>query len=156
VVRFEQVSSQTAHQLLNTARALGRAEAEGHRDQSLRGKNIALLVLGPGAAADLFVTAAEQLGAKASKVGAAMLAVDDEHELQRLTRVLDRLYDAVECQGVPGARVRQLSELATMPVFNGVACDDHPTALLADQLDDCGHADARRWILQAALLLTML
>ncbi|MFI4928981.1 MAG: ornithine carbamoyltransferase [Burkholderiales bacterium] len=156
MVRFEQVSSQVAQQLLATARALGRAEAGGHRDQSLRGKNIALLARDSGPAGERFITAVEQLGAKASQVGADMLALDDQHELQRVARVLDRLYDAVECQGVPSARVRQLSELATMHVFNGIACDEHPTAQLAEQLDDCGsRADARRWILQAALLLTL-
>ncbi|HSW24375.1 MAG TPA: ornithine carbamoyltransferase [Burkholderiaceae bacterium] len=156
MVRFEQVSSQTASKLLTTARALGSAEARGARAQPLRGKNLALLAQGPGPSAELFVAAVEQLGAKASKIGADVLAFDDEHELQRMARVLDRLYDGVECQGVPSERVRQLSELATMPVFDGVACDSHPTARLADQLDDCSRADARRWILQAALLQTML
>ena len=156
MVSFEQMSGQAARQLLTTARALGRAEIAGQRDQSLRGKNIALLVHRPGPAADLFILAVEQLGAQASRVGADMLAADEEHELQRVARILDRLYDAVECQGVPTARVRQLSELATMPVFDGVACDDHPTARLAEQLDDCSRADARRWILQATLLLTLL
>jgi ornithine carbamoyltransferase len=156
VVRFEQVSSQVARQLVTMARALGRAETGGQHDQSLVGKNIALMVCGASAAAQPFIAAVEQLGAKASQVGADMLAFDDEHELQRVARVLDRLYDAVECQGVPNARVQQLSELATVPVFNGIAGDEHPTARLAEQLDDCGsRADARRWILQAALLLTM-
>lgn len=156
MVRFEQVSTQTAHKLLATARTLGRAERDGHRDQPLRGKNIALLVRDAGPLADLFVTAVEQLGAKASKVDAEMLAVNDEHELQRLALVLDRLYDAVECQGVPSASVRQLSSLVTMPVFDGLAGNGHPTSPLADQLTDVGsRADARRWILQAALMLTM-
>jgi ornithine carbamoyltransferase len=155
-VRFDQVSSQTASKLLTAARALGSAEARGVHDQPLRGKNLALLAQAPGPSADLFVAAVEQLGAKASKIGADMLTFDDEHELQRVARVLDRLYDAVECQGVPIERVRQLSDLATTPVFDGVACDNHPTARLAEQLDDCTRADARRWVLQAALLQTML
>ena len=156
MVRFAQMSVQAAHQLLATARALGRAEIAGHCDQSLRGKRFALLAHDPGPAAVLFILAVEQLGALASRVGADMLAATDAHELQRVARVLERLYDAVECQGVPSERVRQLSDLATMPVFDGVACDSHPTARLADQLDDCSRADARRWILQAALLQTML
>lgn len=156
VVRFEQVSSQAAHKLLATARALGQAERAGHRDQSLRGKNLALLTPSPGPAATLFVSAVEQLGAKASRVGEDLLAVNDPHELQRLAHVLDRLYDAVECQGVSPGTVQRLSDLATVPVFDGIASDTNPTAPLADQLEDCGsHADARRWVLQAALLLTI-
>jgi len=156
VVRFAQMSGQAAHQLLTAARALARAEIAGHRDQSLRGKRFALLAHDPGAAADLFTAAVEQLGALASRVDTDMLAAADADELQRVARVLDRLYDAVECQGVPSERVQQLSDLTTMPVFDGVACDSHPTARLAEQLDDCSRADARRWILQAALLQTML
>jgi len=156
VVRFEQISAQSAQQLLTTARALGCAEIAGHRDQALRGKKIALLAQGASPAADLFVLAVEQLGARTSRVGTDMLAAKEEHELQRVAQVLDRLYDAVECQGVSIERVRRLSDLTTMPVFDGVACDSHPTARLAEQLDDCARADARRWILQAALLQTML
>lgn len=156
MVRFEQVSTQAAHKLLTTARMLARAEIAGHCDQPLRGKNIALLVCDGGSAASLFITAVEQLGAKASKVGAEMLTINDEHELQRVALVLDRLYDGVECEGVARASVRRLSDLATIPVFDGIACDSHPTAALVDQLHDIGsRADARRWLLQAALLLTM-
>lgn len=156
VVRFEQVSSQAASKLLATARALGAAELGGQRDQSLRGKNLALLTPSPGPAAELFVDAVGQLGAMASRVGEDLLAVNDPHELQRLAHLLDRLYDAVECQGVPQRVVRRLSDLATVPVFDGIACETHPTAPLADQLQDLGNrSDARRWILQAALLLTV-
>jgi len=157
VVRFEQISSQAARKLLTTARALGEAELGGHRDQSLRGKNLALLSPTPGPEAALFVAAVEQLGAMASRVGDDLLAVNDPHELQRLAQLLDRLYDAVECQGVPPRVVQRLSDLATVPVFDAIAGDAHPTAQLADELDDgrASHDDARRWILQAALVLTV-
>jgi len=156
VVRFEQVSSQAAHKLLTTARALGQAELGGHCDRSLRGKNLALLSPTPGPEAALFVAAVEQLGAMASRVGSDLLAVSDLQELQRLAQVLDRLYDAVECQGVPTRVVQRLSDLATVPVFDGIASNAHPTAQLAEQIGDCAsHDDARRWILQAALVLTV-
>jgi len=156
VVIFEQVSSQAAQALLTMARSLGDAEVGGNQAQSLRGKNIALLTRAPSPDADLFVAAVEQLGANASKIGGDMLAVQDEHELLRVARVLDRLYDAVELQGVPAATVQRLGALATVPIFDGIACESHPTAPLAKQLDDCGNsADARRWIVQAALLLTI-
>jgi len=156
VVIFEQVSSQAAQALLTMARSLGNAEVGGNQAQSLRGKNIALLTRAPSPDADLFVAAVEQLGANASKIGGDMLAVQDEHELLRVARVLDRLYDAVELQGVPAATVQRLGALATVPIFDGIACESHPTAPLAKQLDDCGNsADARRWIVQAALLLTI-
>jgi ornithine carbamoyltransferase len=52
--------------------------------------------------------------------------------------------------------VQRLGSLATVPIFDGIACESHPTAPLAKELDDCGSSsDARRWIVQAALLLTI-
>jgi ornithine carbamoyltransferase len=156
VVMFDRLSGQAERRLVAAARALAQAEAAGTRDQLLRGKNFALLTLSRGPAAALFTAAVEQLGATTSRIGEEMLAVQDERELQRVARMLDRLYDAVECQGVPAASVQRLSDLATVPVFDGIACDTHRTAALADQLADCGSsADARRWILQAAVLQTV-
>jgi ornithine carbamoyltransferase len=156
VVMFDRLSGRSGSTLVATARALADAELAGNRDLRLRGKNFALLTQWPAPAAALFITAVEQLGATTSRVGDEMLAVQNEAELQRVARMLDRLYDAVECQGMPSESVRKLSELATVPVFDGIACDTHPTAALAAQLADRGSkADARRWILQAAVLLTV-
>src|SRR5262245_13780144 len=153
---FDRLSSQSGSALVATARALARSELAGNPHARLRGKNIALLAQWPGPAAALFITAVEQLGATTSRIGDDTLAVRGEYELQRVARMLDRLYDAVECQGVSATSVRRLSDLATVPVFDGIACDSHPTAALTHQLADCGSpADARRWILQAAVLLTV-
>jgi len=153
-VRFEQVSAPAARSLLATARALGEAESGGHRDPLLRGRNLALLTPQSGPAAELFVDAVEQLGAMVSRVGGELLAEDDPRELQRLAHLLDRLYDAVECEGLPTHVVQRLSDLAAVPVFDGIACDTHPTAALSDQLGG-SRSDARRWILQAALVLSL-
>ncbi|HEU5296095.1 MAG TPA: ornithine carbamoyltransferase [Burkholderiaceae bacterium] len=156
VVMFERLSGHAERRLVAVARALADAERSGSRDQPLRGKNLALWAPAPGPAAALFIAAVEQLGATTSQIGDEMLAVRDEHELQRVARMLDRLYDAVECQGVPAGTVRRLSDLATVPVFDGIACESHRTTALAEQLADCGSAtDARRWVLQAAVLQTM-
>jgi len=157
VVMFDRLPGQAERRLVAAARALADAEKAGSRDQPLRGKKMALWAAVPGPAAALFTAAVEQLGATTSQISDRMLAVHDEAEVQRVARVLDRLYDAVECQGAPAAIVRRLSELATAPVFDGIACDSHRTAALSDQLADCGcPADVRRWILQAAILQTMI
>jgi len=155
VVMCDRLSGHAERRLVAAARALADAERAGSRGQPLRGKNLALWAPSPGPAAALFIAAVEQLGASTSQISEAF-ALRDEHELQRVARMLDRLYDAVECQGVPAASVRRLGDLATVPVFDGIACETHRTAALADQLADCGSAaDARRWILQAAVLQTM-
>lgn len=52
--------------------------------------------------------------------------------------------------------VQQVGDEAGVPVSNGLASADHPTAQLASQLDgDAPRADKRRFLLQAMLLRAM-
>ena len=103
-----------------------------------------------------FLRAATALGAHVSCV---QLGLDENSSAQQIAataRVLARLYDAVECQHLPAALVRQIASSSTIPVFAGLATDDHPTAALVDALSvDEPPAVRRRAILQAALLLSV-
>ena len=77
-------------------------------------------------------------------------------EVQHTARMLGRLYDAVECQGMASALVQQVGDEAGVPVFDGIATHDHPTARLAEQLEGgASSADNRRFVLQAVLLSTI-
>ena len=70
---------------------------------------------------------------------------------------MGRLYDAIECQGLPRDLVRQLGEEAGVPVYDGLASPTHPTARLAGRFGEgVPHAEARCLILQAALMTTLL
>jgi hypothetical protein len=52
--------------------------------------------------------------------------------------------------------VRQVSDAAGVPVYDGLASPHHATARLASLLDPCTcDADNRRFVLQAALLSTL-
>ena len=49
--------------------------------------------------------------------------------------------------------VRLIGREAVIPVYDGIACATHPTAVLADRLDDrTSPEDNRRFVLQALLL----
>jgi ornithine carbamoyltransferase len=67
--------------------------------------------------------------------------------------MLGRLYDAVECQGLPADLVRQVGDEAGVPVYDGVASKRHPTASLAESLGGTRSlAENRQLVLQAALV----
>jgi ornithine carbamoyltransferase len=68
-------------------------------------------------------------------------------EVQHTARMLGRLYDAVECQGMAPGLVHQIGRCAGVPVFNHLAGD---AELLDDDAADAG--DSRCFVLQALLL----
>lgn len=151
VVTFEPWTSLQADRLLATARSLREAAAAGMLQPLLRGKNLALLAAGSSRDAELFVAAATEMGAKVSRVDAGSFS-DAGKSLQDTARLLGRLYDGVECQGLPAATVRRLGELSSVAVYDGVASPGHPTAAIAAMLGD---ETARRYVVQAALLATL-
>jgi ornithine carbamoyltransferase len=144
--------------LLASARTLQQAAVAGLTQPLLRGKNLGLLChddTQPEAV--LFRRAATELGAHVAHVAMSLSELSPALEIVHTARMLGRLYDAVECQGMAGALVQQVAEAAGVAVYDSIASFDHPTARLADQM---GHvttspADNRRFVLQALLLGTI-
>jgi len=157
--RPESPSAGTAEALLASARLLQQAESGTDTDGLLRGKNLALVCdREEDADAILFRTAAAALGASVSHIrpdlappgGAAGTA------LLRTARLLGRLYDGIECQGLASAWVHQLGHEAGVPVFDGLASAAHPTAQLGGELAGTESPERKRQlIVQAALLLEL-
>jgi ornithine carbamoyltransferase len=132
--------------LLEQARRLKSASAAGRMQPLLRGKNLGLMCADDTQAqALLFRQAASELGAHVAHIGMSLSA-----------RMLGRLYDAVECQGLPTAMVQQMAEAAGIAVYDGLASDEQLISRLAEQLGDEATAGAnRRFVLQALLLHTI-
>ncbi|WP_280156042.1 ornithine carbamoyltransferase [Piscinibacter sp. XHJ-5] len=143
--------------LLAQARALQRAAQSGTTQPLLKGKNLGLLCETADAAdAVLFQRAAAELGAHVSHIRPSLSEASTAHEVAHTARMLGRLYDAVECQGMPPALVTRMGEAAGVPVYGGIATAGHPTARLAEQLEGGLRADDnRRFVLQAFLLSTL-
>ena len=123
----------------------------------LRGKNLGLLCeADDDGDAALFRRAAVELGAHVAHIRPSLSELSTPQEVQHTARMLGRLYDAVECQGMAPALVQQVGNDAGVPVYDGIASQDHPTARLAALLDgDAAPADNRRFVLQAVLLSTL-
>lgn len=154
---FEQMSPDDVSALLASALALRRAAQAGATQPLLRGKNLGLLCEADyhGDAA-LFRRAAAELGARVAHIRPSLSELSTPLEVQHTSRVLGRLYDALECQGMAPALVQQVGLDAGVPVYDGIASLGHPTARLAALLaDDASPIDNRRFVLQAVLLSTI-
>jgi ornithine carbamoyltransferase len=157
LVAFDTMTPRDVAALLANARALAQAAAAGATQPLLRGKNFGLVSEDDddGEAA-LFRRAALELGAHVAHVRTSLSAQSTPHEVQHTARMLGRLYDLVECQGMAAALVQQVSDAAGVPVFDGLASPAHPTVRLAEQLGaDAAPGDARRFVLQAVLLVSL-
>jgi ornithine carbamoyltransferase len=119
--------------LLDIAHALKRANATGSAQRPLRGKNLAVLsAKTAGSKPSDFQRAATELGAQVAHVRPG------ESQIERIShaaRLLGRLYDAIDCEGLDDATLQQIDREAGVPVFNGLADDAHPTRVLATLLD---------------------
>ena len=146
-----------AQALIATARRLRQAAATGQARSLLRGKNIGLLCDRPdGPEAVRFQLAAAELGATVARVLTSLAALESEQQVADTARVLGRLYDALECQGLDAALVQQLQRGAGVPVFGGLGEVGHPidalsAAWAADEPPLAPEA-ARRYLLQAVLV----
>ena len=141
--------------IIARAQALKRAAAAGQTPRLLAGKNLALMLASETPDADLFRKAATALGARVSTIRATPPESNSPDKTLKTAQMLGRLYDAVECQGVPRQVVDQIRTEAAMPVYDGVASGRHPSA----QLDACLDADAHGnhlFVIQAILVESML
>ena len=151
------IASRDAVLLLDQARSLQRAAAAGDLPASLRGRKFALLSEADDSGdAELFQRAAVELGAQVTHIRPSVAELSTLLDVRRTAYMLGRLYDAVECQGMASDLVHQIGFHASVPVYDGVASQKHPTAKLTDQLDgDASNPDKRRFVLQAFLLSTI-
>lgn len=149
-----QLSPLSVASLLSRARILQRAALGGTTRLLLRGKNLGLLCeTPPDEAQVLFRRAAEELGAHVAVMRSSLSVASSPQEVQHTARMLGRLYEAVECQGLDPVLVQRIAEHAGIPVFEGAAMKDHPADRLAELLGDTTpQADNRRFVLQAMLL----
>lgn len=143
--------------LLADARRLQASARAGQPCDALRGKKIGMLCETNDAPdAILFRGAALELGAHVAHLRPSLSALSTPLEVHDTARMLGRLYDAVECQGMAPALVRQMGIDAGVPFYDGLASALHSTAGLVEQLEgDASSVDKRRIVLQAVLLSTM-
>lgn len=140
------------------ARSLADSARKGFAAEPLlRGRMIGLLCETddtPGAV--LLCCAARELGAHVAQVRPSLSERSTPSEVRHTADMLGRLYDALACEGMSAALVQQLGEHAGIPVYDGIASSQHPSAALVERLEaDATPLDKRRYVLQAVLLATL-
>ena len=132
---LDALSERDVQGLLEGARTLERAARSASPCRALRGMNIARLGEGVGdAAAAEFDGAAMGLGAQVTRIQPRDAHLADPDEARRTAGMLGRLYDAIDCSGLPDEQLLALGRDAGVPVFNGLARRDHPVRVLLELL----------------------
>jgi ornithine carbamoyltransferase len=121
----------------------------------LHGKRLGLMSNTPDDEdAQLFKQAALELAAHVSILPAPVVNRGVQFpQLADIGRVLGRLYDAVECQGVAADTVNGMAQANNIPMLAGLAGREHWVAELAQRWrTPAPLQERRRWLIQAVLL----
>src|SRR5579885_3459412 len=128
--------------LLDLAADLKAQKKEGHEQQHLVGKEIALIFEKDSTRTRCaFEVAAYDQGAHVTFIGPSGSHMGHKETVKDTARVLGRMYDAIEFRGFSEGAVEELARWSGVPVFNGLTDDWHPTQILADFLTFREHVD---------------
>ena len=158
---FEPIAPRDVAFVLDNARALQLAAQVGDLRALLRGRKFGLMCeidddSDSASDAALFRRAAVELGAHVAHIRPSLTELSTPQEVLHTARMLGRLYDAVECQGMAADLVHRLGADAGVPVYDAVASQRHPTARLDGLLgSDSPALDKRRFVLRAVLPSTV-
>lgn len=121
--------------LLDLALDLKKAKYSGTEQQTLKGKNIALIFEKASTRTRCaFQTAAYDQGATITYLGPTGSQIGKKETMKDTARVLGRMYDGIEYRGYGQEKVETLGKFAGVPVWNGLTTEFHPTQILADFL----------------------
>lgn len=107
----------------------------GVKGDLLEGKNIALIFEKPSTRTRCaFVVACYDEGAHPEYLGKNDIQLGKKETVADTARVLDRMFDGIEFRGFSHRVVEGLAKYSSVPVWNGLTDEDHPTQVLADFL----------------------
>ena len=127
--------------LLDLAAQLKQERKEKREKQRLAGKNIVLIFEKDSTRTRCsFEVAAYEEGARVTYLGPQGSQIGKKESFADTARVLSRFFDGIEYRGFEQVRVETLARHASVPVWNGLTNEWHPTQVLADMLtirEDC-------------------
>ena len=127
--------------LLDLAASLKTAKAEARAVPALAGRNIVLIFEKTSTRTRCaFEVAAYDQGAHITYLDPASSQLGHKESPADTARVLSRMYDAIEFRGGDHSIVEEMAHAASVPVYNGLTDQWHPTQMLADFLTMREHA----------------
>lgn len=128
--------------MLDLSVDLKKAKYTGTEQETLKGKNIALIFEKSSTRTRCaFETAAHDQGARVTYLGPSGSQIGQKESMKDTARVLGRMYDGIEYRGFGQEIVAELGANAGVPVWNGLTTEYHPTQILADFLTMMEHSD---------------
>ncbi len=121
--------------LLDLAAELKRSKYAGNEHPRLKGKNIALIFEKASTRTRCaFEVAVHDQGGHVTYIDSTGSQMGHKESLKDTARVLGRLYDGIEYRGFHQTVVEELARFSSVPVWNGLTDESHPTQVLADLL----------------------
>ncbi|KAA3635772.1 MAG: ornithine carbamoyltransferase [Armatimonadetes bacterium] len=121
--------------LLDLSQELKAAKANGTETHRLAGKNVALLFEKTSTRTRAaFEVAAFDQGAHVTMFDPSSSQMGHKESIADTGRVLGRMYDAIQYRGKRQSDIEELAAYASVPVYNGLTDEWHPTQMLADFL----------------------
>ena len=128
-------SSEEIRYLLDTAKKFKQLKKQGISHEYLDGKNVVLLFEKDSTRTRCsFEVATTDLGMNCTYLGPTGSQMGKKESIKDTARVLSRMYDGIEYRGFNQSIVEEIAEYSTVPVWNGLTDEYHPTQMLADFL----------------------
>lgn len=121
--------------MLDVAKDLKAKKKAGIAHDTLRGKNVALIFEKTSTRTRCsFEVAAHDLGMGTTYLDPTGSQIGKKESIEDTARVLSGMYEGIEYRGFGQDIVEELAEYSSVPVWNGLTNEFHPTQMLADLL----------------------
>ncbi len=119
--------------LLKVATTLKKQKRNHESHRYLKGKQVALIFEKDSTRTRCaFEAGAVDLGMQATYIGPTGSQLGKKETIADTARVLCRMYDGIEYRGFDQTIVEDLAKYSSVPVWNGLTNEFHPTQMLAD------------------------
>ena len=126
-------TSEEIEYLISSAIDLKNKKRHGVSHRYLEGKQIAILFEKDSTRTRCaFEAGAKDLGMEVTYIGPTGSQMGKKETIADTARVLTRMYDGIEYRGWAQTVVEELAKYSTVPVWNGLTNEFHPTQMLAD------------------------
>ncbi len=121
--------------LLDLAADYKQKKKKGILTDTLRGKNVALIFEKTSTRTRCsFEVAAHDLGMGSTYLDPKASQIGKKESIADTAQVLSRMFDGIEYRGFGQEIVEELAKYSSVPVWNGLTNEYHPTQMLADML----------------------
>lgn len=125
---------------LDLAAKLKEKKKNGIPHKLCEGKNVALIFEKTSTRTRCsFEVAAHDLGMGSTYLDPSGSQIGKKESIADTARVLSSMFDGIEYRGFGQEIVEELAKYASVPVWNGLTDEFHPTQILADFLTICEH-----------------